>query len=421
VPRRLRREPERVRHLNDDRFTEAEVAERTGTTPEHIRRLSELGILERDDRSTYPRTAVLRARVVLDLDRMGIDEGAVATALASGDLTLGYVEIGGRRPPRSELTFREYGEQIGMPYGSLERLYIAFGLPRPAAGERVREEDAQFLKAVPILVSAGVDEGDILRLARVWGDSARKVAQFMSHYQHHSIEEPFRRRGLSDNEALEAAIREVGVRSGRSGEDLLGWLYRRHSEKFEQEHMFEHLETALENAGVHRKAERRPQASVFADLTGYTRLTEEAGDEVAARVSMTLADLVSGVASRHDGLVVKMLGDGVHFHFDDPHDAVIASLDVVDAVHPAGLPPAHIGVNAGPVIYDEGDYFGRTVNIAARIAAQAGAGQVYVGADIVPLVEPRGFRLIEVGAFELKGIKDPVTVLQAVREGGARG
>jgi adenylate cyclase len=421
VPRRLRREPERVRHLNDDRFTEAEVAERTGTTPEHIRRLSELGILERDDRSTYPRTAVLRARVVLDLDRMGIDEGAVATALASGDLTLGYVEIGGRRPPRSELTFREYGEQIGMPYGSLERLYIAFGLPRPAAGERVREEDAQFLKAVPILVSAGVDEGDILRLARVWGDSARKVAQFMSHYQHHSIEEPFRRRGLSDNVALEAAIREVGVRSGRSGEDLLGWLYRRHSEKFEQEHMFEHLETALENAGVHRKAERRPQASVFADLTGYTRLTEEAGDEVAARVSMTLADLVAGVASRHEGLVVKMLGDGVHFHFDDPHDAVIASLDVVDAVHPAGLPPAHIGVNAGPVIYDEGDYFGRTVNIAARIAAQAGAGQVYVGGDVVPLIEPRGFQLIEVGAFELKGIKDPVTVLQAVRDGGARG
>ena len=421
MPRRLRREPERVRHLNDDRFTEAEVAERTGTTPEQVRRLSELGILERDDRSTYPRAAVLRARVVLDLDRMGIDEDAVATALASGDLTLGYVEMGGRRPPHSELTFQEYGEQIGIPYETLERLYVAFGLPRPASDELVREEDAQFLKAIPILVSAGIDEGDILRLARVWGDSARKAAQFMNHYQHHSIEEPFRRRGLNDNAALEAAIREVGVRSGRSGEDLLGWLYRRHSEMFEQEHMFEHLETALENAGVHRKAERRPQASVFADLTGYTRLTEEAGDEVAARVSMTLADIVSGVASRHDGLVVKMLGDGVHFHFDDPHDAVIASLDVVDAVHPAGLPPAHIGVNAGPVIYDEGDYFGRTVNIAARIAARAGAGQVYVGADVVPLIEPRGFQLIEVGAFELKGIKDPVTVLQAVRDGGARG
>jgi adenylate cyclase len=321
--------------------------------------------------------------VVLDLDRIGIDPEAVAAALASGDLTLGYVEMGGRRPPRSDLTFDDLSEEVGIPFPLLERIYVAFGLPRPEHDERVREEDLRFIKAVPVLFSAGVDEGDILRLARVWGDSARKVAQFQAHYLHHSIEEPFRRQGLSDNAALEAAIREVSVRAGRSGEDLLGWLYRRHSEKFEMEHIFEHLETALENAGVHRRHERPPQGSVFADLTGYTRLTEESGDEVAARVSVHLAHLVSEVASRHAGVVVKMLGDGVHFHFDDPRDAVLASLDVVDSVGPAGLPPAHIGVNAGPVIYDEGDYFGRTVNIAARIAAQAGAGQVFVGADVV--------------------------------------
>ena len=146
-------------------------------------------------------------------------------------------------------------------------------------------------------------------------------------------------------------------------------------------------------------------------------MTEEAGDEVAARVSLTLADLVNEIASLYDGVVVKMLGDGVHFHFDDPQDAVMASLAVVDEVGPAGLPPAHIGVNAGPVIYDEGDYFGRTVNIAARIAAQAGAGQVYVGADVEPLVRPEGFRLIDVGAMELKGIAVPVNVLQALRDG----
>ena len=110
-----------------------------------------------------------------------------------------------------------------------------------------------------------------------------------------------------------------------------------------------------------------------------------------------------------------MLGDGVHFHFRDPNDAVTASLELVELVRPAGLPPAHIGVNAGPMIYDEGDYFGRTVNIAARIASQAGPDQVFVGSDVLPQVEPRGFQLVEVGAFELKGIKDPVTILQAVR------
>jgi adenylate cyclase len=417
MSRRVRGQPERVRGLTDDRFTEAEVARRVGTTPERIRRLAELGIIGSDEEATYPRTAVLRARVVLDLDRMGIDEEAVATALGSGDLTLGYVEMGGRRPPRSDRTFEEFSEEVGIPYPTLERLYVAFGLPRPTRDELVREEDLRFLKAVPVLFAAGVEEREILRLARVWGDSARKVARFQTDYLHRAIEEPFRRQGLGDNAALEAAIREVSVRVGRSGEDLLGWLLRRHSEKFELAHMFDHVETALESAGVHRKQEGRPRASVFADLTGYTHLTEEAGDEVAADVSLRLADLVSEIASRHDGIVVKMLGDGVHLHFDDPGDAVVASLDVVEAVGPAGLPPAHIGVNAGPVISDEGDYFGRTVNIAARIAAQAGAGQVYVGGDVVPLVEPVGYRLVEVGAFELKGIDEPVHVLRAVRAG----
>jgi adenylate cyclase len=401
-----------------DRLTEDEVAERAGTTPEHIRLFAKLGILEPVD-GTYPRRDVLRARFVLGLDAMGIDANAVADALASGDLTLGYVEIGGRRPPRSNRTFAELSDEIGIPFVTLERIYVAFGLPRPAPAEYVREEDLRFIKIIPVLVGAGVSEGDVLRLARVWGDSARRVAQFQSHYLHHSIEEPFRRRGLRDNEAFEAAFREVGVRSGRSGEDLLGWLFRRHSEVFETEHQFDHVETALEDAGVHRREPRQVEGCVFADLSGYTRLTEESGDEAAARVSLKLAELVNEIASRHRGAVVKMLGDGVHFHFRDPHDAVMASLEIVDTVHPAGLPPAHVGVNAGPMIYDEGDYFGRTVNIAARIASQAGPDQVFVGEDVLHHITPSGFRLVEVGAFELKGIAKPLMLYEAIRDGDA--
>lgn len=403
--------------MSGEGFTEAEVAERVGTTPQTIRRLAELGILESEG-ERYPARAVLRARVVLDLERVGIDAEAVGHAYASGDLSLGYVEVGGRRPPRSDRTFEVLGEEIGVPFPMLQRIYVAFGLPRPAADELVREEDYQLVTAIPVLFGAGVSEGEILRMARVWGDSARKVSQFQTHYLHRSIEEPFRRRGLRDNEAFEAALREVAVRAGRSGEDLLGWLFRRHSEVFQAEHMFVHIETALEDAGVHTRSPRGVEGCVFADLTGYTKLTEDSGDEVAASVSLKLAEVVSEVASRHDGHVVKMLGDGVHFHFADPNDAVAASLELVEAVRPAGLPPAHIGVNAGPMIYDEGDYFGRTVNIAARIASQAGPDQVFVGMDVVDAVQLRGFRLEEVGAFELKGIRDPVTILQAIRDDG---
>ncbi len=221
---------------------------------------------------------------------------------------------------------------------------------------------------------------------------------------------------MSDNEAFEAAISEVALRMGHSGEQMLSWLYRRHAEVFFTEHQFEHVETALEEASVRQRAPRQTEAAAFADLSGYTRLTEESGDDVAARVSLTLAQLVNEVAAQHRGDVVKMLGDGVHFHFRNPSDAVRASLDIVEAVGPRGLPPAHVGVNAGPMIYDEGDYFGRTVNIAARIASQASGNDVFVGEDLVRTVEPVGFRLYEVGKFDLKGIAQPVTLYRAVRD-----
>jgi class 3 adenylate cyclase len=136
----------------------------------------------------------------------------------------------------------------------------------------------------------------------------------------------------------------------------------------------------------------------------------------AARVRVAcLAQLVNVIAAGHRGQVVKMLGDGVFFHFADPADAVRGSLEIVESVGPSGLPPAHVGVNAGPMIYEEGDYFGRAVNIAARIASKAGAGQVLVGEDAYRELAPDGFRLIEQGRLELKGIAQPVRIYEAVR------
>jgi adenylate cyclase len=401
-----------------DRIGEDELLERTGFTRDHVRRLGDLGILQRDDDGTYPRREIVRARVVADLEALGVAPEGIAHALASEHLSFGYLESTGRRFPRSELTFEEVANELGIPFATLERIYVAYGLARPSPDEHIREEDLQEIRKLPAIFTAGVEEEGVLRASRVWGDAARRVAQYLTHHFHVAIEEPFRRRGLGDNQAFEAAIREVALRAGRSGEDLLAWLFRRHSETFMREHHLEHAEVALENAGVYRRSAPHPGAAAFADLTGYTRLTEEAGDDAAARVSLALADLVSEVAARHRGTVVKMLGDGVHFHFADPRDAVLASLDLVEAVAPRGLPPAHIGIEAGPMIYDEGDYFGRTVNAAARIASQARPDQVFVGEGFVGLVPPDGFRLREVGTFELKGIDRPTTLHEALRDPG---
>jgi adenylate cyclase len=396
-----------------DRLTEGELADRAGTDREGIRRLVELGILRPED-GTFARGDVMRARVIGHLDTMGIEPEALAKGLASGHLTLGYLESSGRRHPRSELTFAEVGEEIGIPFATLERIYVAFGLPRPAPDERVREEDLAVVRILPVLFGAGVGEPDVLRLARVWGDRARRIAEYLPHYFHVTVEEQFRRRGLRDNEAFEAALREVGVRVGRSGENLLGWLFRRHSEVFMTEHQFEHVESALEDAGVRRRPPRSPEAAVFADLSGYTQLTERLGDEAAAEMSLSLAQLVNEIASRHRGTVVKLLGDGVYLHFRDPGDAVRASLEIVERTPDRGLPPAHVGAEAGPMLYDEGDYFGRTVNLAARIAAQAPGGHVYVGGALAEIVIEESFRLVDAGEVELKGIAGPVRIFEAL-------
>ena len=402
-------EPER------DRLSTADVARRSGVTTERIGRLVDLGILEPADDGTFPRRDVMRARVVTYLESMGMDPEDLGKALGSSHLTLGYLESAGRQHPRSHRTHAEAADDIGLAFETLERLFVAFGLRRPERAERVREEDLVALGILQVMADAGVDETDLLRMARVWGDSTRRIAQYLPHHFHEAVEEAFRQRGLSDNPAYEAALREVGMRMGRSGEDLLGWLYRRQMEAFMTAHQVDHVETALEDAGVRRRPPRMPEAAVFADLSGYTRLTEESGDAVAADTALAFAQLVSEVVQEHSGSVVKLLGDGVLLHFPDPGDAVRASLDLVDRAPAQGLPPTHIGVNAGTMLYDQGDYFGRTVNIASRIAAQAQAGRVYVGADLVGTVPEEGFTLRELGAFELKGVVEPVRLYEALR------
>jgi len=406
-------------HMDEGRLSEIDVAERAGTTLERIRELTRLGVLEGDSTGGYAPTNVMRARIVEDLDAKGIAVQALSEALASGHLTLGYLHEAGERGPRAGITLSDLASELNVPVETVQMMYVAGGLPRPPAEEFVREEDLPMLRGAPVMFGAGVSEGDVLHALRVWGESARRVAQFHVHYFHAAIEEPFRRRGLKDNDALEAAIQEVGLRLGHSGEEMLGWLYRRHAEVFLTEHLFDHVEAALEEAGVRHRAPDEPEAAVFADLTGYTRFTEEAGDRAAAAVSVALGQLVNEIAVGHHGEVVKMLGDGVHFHFRAPIDAVKASLDIVAAVRPHGLPPAHVGVNAGPMIYDEGDYFGRTVNIAARIASQAGPDQVFLGEDVVPTIEPDGFTIKPIGASELKGISRPVMLYEAVRGPGS--
>ncbi|HZA26103.1 MAG TPA: adenylate/guanylate cyclase domain-containing protein, partial [Actinomycetota bacterium] len=178
----------------------------------------------------------------------------------------------------------------------------------------------------------------------------------------------------------------------------------------QQEHSWsrsavEDVEAALERAGLFSRL-RRPPAMCFLDIMGYTRLTEERGDEAAADLAGRLANLVRRSSQEHGGQPVKWLGDGVMFYFPDPGQGVLAALDMVKGVATEALPPAHVGIHAGPVVFQEGDYFGRTVNIAARIAEYARPGEVLVSQEVVDEAEGSPVAFTEIGPVELKGVSN---------------
>ncbi len=140
-----------------------------------------------------------------------------------------------------------------------------------------------------------------------------------------------------------------------------------------------------------------------------------AGDEAAAALADQLGKLVQRSSVQHGGKAVKWLGDGVMFWFRDPGPGVVSALDMAEGVVKAGLPPAHVGLHAGPVVQQGGDYYGQTVNIASRIAEYARPGEVLVSEAVVEACEHVSVDFTDLGAVDLKGVGGPVHLHAARR------
>ncbi|MGH3101882.1 MAG: adenylate/guanylate cyclase domain-containing protein, partial [Thermoleophilia bacterium] len=228
------------------------------------------------------------------------------------------------------------------------------------------------------------------------------------------LEEPVLAAGLGQRRAMELASELAGQFLPLVDRAIMG-IFRRQQELVWTEHQVLNIEAALEEAGALARRPGRVPAMCFLDLAGYTRLTEERGDQAAAELAGTLGVLVERSSRVYGGTPVKWLGDGVMLHFREPAGAVEAALAMVGQVPEAGLPPAHVGVAAGPVVVQGGDYFGRTVNLASRVAARAQAGQVLVTAPVAQAPSPGGVTYTDLGELRLKGFTAPVRVLEARR------
>ena len=299
-----------------------------------------------------------------------------------------------------------------------DRLHLVRDLGRYTAepGDRIREDDERLFRALaPAYHTLGRNEQKFIEATRYFGDNARRTAEAQMSFYRRGILEPLLAEGRSLKEIVEIInpitndVMRPGVR------ELLLWLNRRHIDALNMQMLVELVESALLDAGVQIKREERPPAIAFLDLTGFTRLNEDAGDERAVTLAARLSDVVRTAASQFGGNVVKLLGDGVMFHFPDPTDAVRCALYLLPEAAERKLPPARVGINAGAVVFRDGDYFGRTVNLAARITDYARPREVLVSQAVFDCVgDADDVVFTSIGPVSLKGILEPV-VLHAAR------
>jgi adenylate cyclase len=395
-------------------LSEAELAERSGCSLERVQELTRLGILvPRDRDGPFDARDAHRVRLMQAFEDAGIEIELIARGIAAGKLSYENLALFLPTPTAWSKTYEELADEVGRSPELVRRVVMEFGLPQTASETRLREDDIPVLIEL-LTVWAEAEDDEIARLARAYGQNIRRLVASDIELASSSLFAPLRRR-LTDEEMREVAG-GLGIRVMALGERLMLWLRGRHLEHEILSATVQNTEDYLQELGFAPKRQPRPPAIAFLDLTGYTALTEERGDEAGADLADRLATLVNQAAQPHGGHPVKWLGDGVMFYFPEPEAAVLAGLDLVEETPATVDVRARVGVNAGGVIFRDGDYFGKTVNVASRIADYARPGEVLVSDEVRARWSGEGVRFEPIGPVALKGLRDELTLYAASRE-----
>ncbi|HSJ85399.1 MAG TPA: adenylate/guanylate cyclase domain-containing protein [Acidimicrobiia bacterium] len=392
-----------------------EVARRAGVDTSYVDRLVELGILKPDSGDLFSSGDVRRARWIQSLERAGVPLGDMAAAVGRGALSFSFLDMSAfdRFAGLAGVTFQEVSQAKGVPLELLMVVREAFGLSEPRAHDYLREAELSVISAVEFQVTQGFRPIAIERWLRVYAESLRRIAETETDWYRTEVVVPLFEAGMTEAEMLDAQG-ELGSRMAPLLEQALLAIYRGQQEYVWTRSAVENIEDALEAAGLYERLHRPPAVS-FLDLSGYTRLTEERGDEAAADLASKLRVLVRQSSREHGGESVKWLGDGVMSYFPDPGNGVLAALDMVERAANDALPPARVGIHAGPVVFQEGDYFGRTVNVAARISDYARAGEVLVSQEVVEAASGGPLSFVDIGPVALKGVVGALRLYTAHR------
>jgi adenylate cyclase len=388
------------------RLTLRETAARAGVSPATLRRWANDGLIPsyEGDGSWSPRS-VSRARLVARLRDRGHSLGEIRTATKEGRLAFGYIEELFPEVDDRRYTRRQAARETGLEPALIDRIVAALGM-NPEQAELLSAADVQLLRYVAAVLAAGLPLVATLQLVRVYGQAMAQVADAEVRLFHLYVHEPLIRSGAT---GVETADEMLGITSELLplASPVMDQVHQRYLQHFVEQDVIGHMETDLAEDSI--DLGRLRVVIAFADLAGYTRLTEEEGELEAVDTVERFVEAVE--TTLPDGArVIKTIGDAVMIVGADPGGLIDWAVGFQQLYASPALP--RIGIHFGNALYRDGDYYGRDVNIASRIATRAAGGEVLVTRPVVERAGPH-LEFERIAEIRLKGFTDSTEVFLA--------
>lgn len=340
----------------------------------------------------------------------GVDDVVAAAQRGAFDLSLLETFL----PDPGELEERTLGEVLqGTPVScdEVQAMLRAAGLPDAPDDKPLTRDQVEVLRHVASLVALPLPVEAHYHTVRSTSEAVRRAAEVQVQVFRQYIEEPVLGACVQGDPDARTHIALAAQAAVPAVIALTNWMHRQHLQNAVLEALTnDMMEAVREGRGVPTRSS--DPAVVFVDLVGFTPLVDGAGDHRASQIAAGFEDVVIDTTRACGGRIVKMLGDGALLLFQDGSAAVRCGLQIVHAIHRAGLPRARVGIHRGPVVVHAGDVFGLTVNVAARINEYARPREVLISAAVAP-DGIEGVELEEIGEVSLKGVTRPTLLLRA--------
>jgi adenylate cyclase len=384
-------------------MTLSDASARVGVVPATLRRWVRAGLIPQYQ-GEWTSTAIGHARIVHRMRERGHSLTQIRQATDQGRLAFGYIEE--LFPSGDKLvTIHQAARDTGLEQALIERILTALGASI-AQSDSLTEDDLQLLRYVAAVLDAGLPLVAMLQLVRVYGQALAQVADAEVRLFHLYVHEPLMRSGATGLEMAEEMgdlARELLPLSS----PVMDQVHQRYLQHFVEQDVVGHMEVDLDGAAV--ELGRLRVAIAFADLAGYTRLTEEEGELQAVDAVERFVEGVE-VTLPDEARVIKTIGDEVMVVGSDP--AALTDWAVGFQRLQAERPLPRIGIHYGHALYRDGDYYGRDVNIASRVAARSAGGEVLVTR---PVVDHAGSHLEfeRIAEVKLKGFSQATEIFIA--------